>query len=131
VPNTATSTQTPLVPGTATRTQTPTAPSATPLPGNGIPAVERILPWPNPGCAALRVKLSAPAERIRVKVWTKALMLVAAGESGPAPQGWSWVPMPRDFIKDPSSGLYFITVDAWGGGGKSADAPAAKAFILR
>jgi hypothetical protein len=72
----------------------------------------------------LRVKLSGSADSLKVKVYTKAMQLIAIREVGGSyVADWNLLSVSLNL---PSSGLYYIVVSGPGQAQAGADAPAAK-----
>jgi hypothetical protein len=86
------------------------APSATPDPAGPL-VIERAVPFPNPGPRSIAIQLAGPAQRVTLKVYTSAWVLVGAHESGPLAKGWVRLPLPEALSQAPW-GLYYFAVQA-------------------
>ena len=74
----------------------------------GSPNPQRGLLW------RLALDLSAPADRVRLKVYTEALVLAARPQlNGGAPQGWS---LGAFALPGLPPGLYYVSAQADSGG---------------
>jgi len=74
--------------------------------------------WPNPNPLAALVYLEGPADRVTLKVYTPAWVLVGLSENGPLAKGWGRVPMPSEVAQAPR-GLYYFSVQAQQGDRRS------------
>lgn len=95
-----------------------------------MPRIERHVPYPNPGAACLVLKLSAPANRVRVRVYSTAMNVVGQSDSGPYRRGWNRVPLPNAVVQAPH-GVYFYVAEACGAEGCGPTAGPGKMFIGR
>ena len=98
---------------TATVTATPNAAAS-----NGPLGVDSAVALPDPDPVWLKVKLSGPADRVRLRIFSQAYVLVGTYESGPLPGGWDQLPLAAAAVGLPN-GLYFVMVDAFRGSEKS------------
>ncbi len=102
---------------TASVTATPTSSPAPPTPGltatlaDGQLVIRHAVPWPNPNPQAIAFELEGPADRVSLKVYTPAWVLVAAEESGPVSAGWNRIAWPRALQGAPK-GLYYFVLKA-------------------
>jgi hypothetical protein len=132
----ASPTLTPSVSAAATATESPTA-SATALQGSatatetagatpaasGPLVIDALLPVPNPNPGALGIELEGPADSVRVRVYTQALIRVrdrVVVPMAPLLVGWNLVPLPAEVLDGLAHGLYFLKVEALRGGASSA-----------
>jgi hypothetical protein len=83
------------------------APTATPEPGPLV--IEAVVPWPNPNPQAIAVKLSGPAERVTLKVYSVAWVLVGQTQSGSLAPGWANLDLPAGVE---AKGLFYFVVQA-------------------
>jgi hypothetical protein len=97
----------------------------TPVPNNGGGALLiDAKPFPNPNPRELRVLLGQSADRVVVKVYSRAMILIGVAETaGPLGPGWQRVSLPTDGI-----GHCFFTVSATRGGAKG-ELPRAGSFV--
>ncbi len=123
---------------TATPTTAPAAPTAAPTSIDGPLEIEEHRAFPNPvmsgtlGMARIAVKLKGPADRLSVKVYTRAMHVVGSVETGPVAGGWNQVALPSEFVKDAASGTYFYVVSGERKGAKTARKSASgKLVVLR
>jgi hypothetical protein len=65
------------------------------------------------------VLLDGPADRVTLKVYTPAWVLVGESEAGPLSKGWGRVPMPIGLAQAPR-GLYYFSVQAQQGERRSS-----------
>jgi hypothetical protein len=73
------------------------------------------VPFPNPNPRSIAIQLAGPAQRVTLKVYTPAWVLVGVSESGPLAKGWVRLPLPKALFQA-ASGLYYFTVRADDGG---------------
>jgi hypothetical protein len=98
-------------------------PTAVPSNGSG-PLLIDAKPFPNPNPRELRVLLGQSADRIVVKVYSRAMVLIGVAETaGPLGAGWQRVSLPTDGF-----GHCFFTVTATRSGAK-AGLPKAGSFV--
>jgi hypothetical protein len=71
--------------------------------------IEAAAPAPNPNPLALAVRTKGSAEKIRVTVFSKAMIVVGVYEFG-GPTGSAWVQAPLPSL---AGGLYYARVSAW------------------
>jgi hypothetical protein len=83
-------------------------PTATPGPFGPL-VIEAAVPWPNPNPQAIAVKLSGPAERVTLKVYSVAWVLVGQTQSGPLAPGWANLDLPAGLG---AKGLFYFVVQA-------------------
>lgn len=121
---TRTATITILPPLTATSTFVST------LPGNtdGPLVIDQLLPWPNPNPKNIAVHLTGHADRMEIRIYSKAMQCLAINAFGPAQAGWRHL----DFGQgDLASGLYYAVATASRNGGASCKAVTVKVLILK
>ena len=130
---TITGTYTPGPTLTRTSTQSPSpSPSAVVPAGAGGPvAILDLLPFPNPNPKVLAVLLNGSADRIDVKIYTTAFVMVGASGAGPFPSGWAQVPLPTAWLESAPNGRYYLRATATRGSAVSPAVKPAKAFMLR
>lgn len=129
---TATPSASPMPSGTATRTPTPspstdataTVAVASPSPGSGDGGgplrVVQMQPVPNPNPRALYFYLSAPADQVRLRVWSPAMVLMyEQGADGPWSAGWQSLTFRHPDWDALPDGLLFYSLDATQGAKKS------------
>lgn len=84
-------------------------------PGTGPLVIDDYRAWPNPlvggAVGGVALKLAGPADRVTLRIYTPALVRVASVESGPLPQGWGTLALPRAMAQVPS-GLYYYELGA-------------------
>jgi hypothetical protein len=123
----------------ATFTATPTpSPSASPGVGGtttpGAPdAFNRILEvqaWPNPNPRKIRVKMDGSCERLRVRIYSRAWVLLGESEgAGPDRAGWSSVDLPN--LSEVAAGTYFYRVHSERAGNVDLGGVTGKLVLLR
>jgi hypothetical protein len=101
-------------------------PTATPTPAPGALAILDAVPVPHPNARELRVKLGAPAERLRARYYSPAMVLIAEGEQGPVPQGWSSLALPTGL----PNGLVYVVLTAWQGQQQSLPRPLLRLYFI-
>jgi hypothetical protein len=84
--------------------------------------------FPNPvvgaglGAARVAVKLKGSAEKLTLKVYSRAMTCLGTYESGPLGPGWQRMPLPQAFIDQAGNGTYFYVVCGERKGSKTEDA---------
>jgi hypothetical protein len=73
--------------------------------------IRRAIPWPNPNPRAIAIEMAGPAQRVTLKVYTPAWVLVGCSEAGPFAAGWDRLPWPTE-MKGAPRGLYYFVVQA-------------------
>lgn len=115
-----------------------TSPKATPTPtpsmGGGTLVVEGGNFYPNPwgagSAARFALKLSGPAERVRLKIYTEALVAVGSVDLGGAMRGWNSFSLPVWVVGLPN-GTYYYVISAERGVVKAARPAVGKLVVIR
>ena len=103
-------------------------PVATPTGPLKILAVQPV-PQPNP--TGLAVELSVPADRVVVRLWTRALVLAGSFSGVNARAGWQTLAFPVGFFSGLANGAYFVTVEADLGPARAVTARPARLVLIR
>ena len=74
--------------------------------------------------------LSAPADKVEVRVYSVALALIAVADSGPVQAGWVEVSLPAVWAATLPNGLYYVRATATSGS-RSAPSKSYKMLVLR
>jgi hypothetical protein len=97
---------------TATWTATGVLPTAAPTADpNGPLVILQSSAWPNPNPRFVSVLLEGAADKITLKVYTAAWVLVGRSQSGAVAPGWSRLSLPAPLAGAPR-GLYYFVVQA-------------------
>ena len=91
--------------------------TATLAPQGGPVGVDSVVGAPNPNPHSLKVHLTGPADKVRLRLYSEAYVLVGTYESGPMLAGWNSLPFAVVAV-GLHNGLYFALVDASRGGEK-------------
>ena len=120
--STATSTPTPTFTataepsGSASSTVLPSftaSPTAIAASSSGAPRILKAVPLPNPGPTELRIQLSAPADRLELRVYSPGYTLVGAWTlQGSWPQGWGQALLPASLLAKLPEGVSYLRIRA-------------------
>lgn len=77
----------------------------------------KVQAWPQPDPVLIRVELNRRAASLRLRIYSKAYVLLAESLSGPAGPGWVSLALPPEYGGF-GPGLYYFRVDA---GGQASD----------
>jgi hypothetical protein len=91
-------------------TASPTAIAAS---SSGAPRILKAVPLPNPGPTELRIQLSAPADRLELRVYSPGYTLVGAWTlQGSWPQGWGQALLPASLLAKLPEGVSYLRIRA-------------------
>lgn len=68
--------------------------------------------FPNPNPLSLALELEGPADQLNLKLYSRAEVLVYSLDGGPAPAGWSRLPLPAGWEHDLANGAYYGVLQA-------------------
>lgn len=86
---------------------------------------------PNPGPSRLYVLLAGPAEGIRLRAFTQALVLATQQQfSGAYQKGWNRVDLPANWSTGLASGVYFLQVQSLRNGRPGFVVPPIPVYLL-
>lgn len=92
----------------------------------------KVVAAPNPDPTSLYVLLAGPADGIRVRAYTQALVRAAEVEvPGTFETGWNQVALPHGWAPDLAQGVYFLKVDPLRGGMLGFSCPPIAVYVLR
>ena len=77
------------------------------------------------------VQMDGPADRIRVRIYSKAMVLAAEVNFENPIQGWNEVPLPMEDMRNWSNGLYYYNVTSYRGSEGCLKGRKGQIFILR
>lgn len=83
--------------------------------GGGPLKILGIQPVPQPNPLGVAIDLSGPVDRLTLRLWTKAMILVASFDSQNGRAGWQTLVLPSTFLGDLANGTYYLTVAAQSG----------------
>ena len=98
---------------------------------DGPPRILDLQPVPQPDPRCMAIQLSAPADGLRLRLWTKSMALVATLSHGAAPAGWQTVAFPGGFFQGLPNGTYFVTAEADQGASKAFSARPCRLILVR
>jgi hypothetical protein len=81
--------------------------------------------------ARIAVHLKGSAERLTLKIYTRAMVCVGSLEQGAVGPGWHRLPLPSEFSADAGNGTYFYVVSAYRRGEKTVQDAVGRITILR
>jgi hypothetical protein len=87
------------------------------------------MPNPNPG--SLWIRMDGPAEELQLKIYDRAMIVVASVSTGPVAEGWVAVPLPESFVHGASNGLYFCRLISRRTGSPNSKPYLGKILVLR
>jgi hypothetical protein len=76
------------------------------------------VPFPNPNPLSLALELEGPADQVSFKLYSRAEVVVYSLEGGPAPAGWSRLPLPAGWDHELANGAYYGVLQASRAGAK-------------
>jgi hypothetical protein len=97
--------------------------------GGPDPLIEALLPVPNPNPAFVALRLSLPAHKVRLRLYSRAMTAVWEAELGPLAQGWHQARLPAGMAH--AQGTYFLQAAVMNSDGKPASRATAKLMLLR
>jgi len=77
------------------------------------------------------VHLKGRADRLTVKVYTRALVCVGSAEAVNVPAGWSQVPLPSAALQDSGAGTFFYVISGQRDGAKTVKDAVGRVVVLR
>ncbi len=87
---------------------------------------------PNPNPRLLDVRLAGPADSIRCRIYTTAMVCVASQDlPGGWQAGWNKVPLPAGFSAGLADGLYYLALDSLKDGQERNDPSPLLFYILK
>ena len=94
----------------ASFTASPTSAAPT---ASGAPRILKVVPLPNPGPGELRLQLSAPADRLELRIYSTGYTLIGAWTlQGSWPQGWGQALLPSSLLAKLPEGLSYLRIRA-------------------
>ncbi len=85
--------------------------------GGGINLILKEVPGPDPNPRRLYVDLAGPADFLKVRLYTTAMVCVRDREiDGPFAAGWQAAALPGGFLDGLANGVYYLTASSTRGG---------------
>jgi len=108
------------------------SPSASPSPSaaGGTLSILEMVAVPNPGAREIWVRLDGDCERVRLRIYSPALLRVLQLDTGALHTGWNTVALPSEWAALPA-GLYFARATAQRGSEQSLPSHAIRLVLLR
>jgi hypothetical protein len=72
-------------------------------------------PYPNPNPSAVAVHLAGDADRVELRIYSKAEVRVLSAEGGASSAGWAKVQLPVGWQHGLPNGVYYVRVVAYRG----------------
>jgi len=102
-------------PAPASATPSPTGSPAAAGQGPGPLQVLGLSPYPNPNPSAVAVHLAGDADRVELRIYSKAEVRVLSAEGGASSAGWAKVQLPVGWQHGLPNGVYYVRVVAYRG----------------
>ena len=99
--------------------------------GGGPLRILGLQPVPQPNPLGVAIDLSGPVDRLTLRLWTKAMVLVAGFDSQNARAGWQTLVLPSAFLGGLANGTYYLTVAAQAGPAQLAAPKPVRLVLIR
>jgi hypothetical protein len=112
-------------------------PAVTATPEPGPLEFEEHRAWPNPVMGGqldqvrIAVKLKGAADRLTLKLYTRAMIVVGTQELGSHGAGWRHLRLPDEFLQSAGNGTYFYVVSGERGQAKTVENAVGRLTVIR